>query len=114
MQNLIKNKIRVDYNATVQSITSTNGENFEHQKNEAVLEPQHIAFLDIDKLYAELLQYKNLKTYYNICIDKSLLLEILELKGWYTLFVPRQLMEIDSFDKINRINDICGMLLKNI
>lgn len=112
MQNLIKNKIRVDYNATVQSITSTNGENFEHQKNEAVLEPQHIAFLDIDKLYAELLQYKNLKTYYNICIDKSLLLEILELKGWYTLFVPRQLMEIDSFDKINRINDICGMLLK--
>ena len=68
--------------------------------------------MDIDKLYAELLQYKNLKTYYNICIDKSLLLEILELKGWYTLFVPRQLMEIDSFDKINRINDICGMLLK--
>lgn len=112
MQNLIKNKIKVDYNATVQSITSISGENFKYQKDEAVLEPQHIAFLDVDKLYAELLQYKNLKTYYNICIDKSLLLEILELKGWYTLFVPRPLMEIDSFDKIGRINDICVMLLK--
>ena len=37
MQNLIKNKIRVDYNSTVQSITTTKGENLEHQNNEAVL-----------------------------------------------------------------------------
>jgi hypothetical protein len=113
MDNLIKNKIKIDYNATMQSLTSTKGEDVKYQKDEAVLEPRHIAFLDVDKIYTELLQYKNQKAYYNISIEKSLLPEILRLKDWYTLFVPKALMEIDSFDKIGRINDICVMLLKN-
>jgi len=113
MDNLVKNKIKIDYNATVQSLTSTRSEDVKYQKDEAVLEPHHIAFLDVDKLYAELLQYKNQKAYYNISIEKSFLPEILKTKGWYTLFVPKALMEIDSFDKIGRINDICVMLLKN-
>jgi hypothetical protein len=113
MDNLVKNKIKVDYNDTVQSLTSTRGEDVNYQKDEAVLELQHIAFLDGDKLYRELLQYKNQKAYYNISIEKPLLPEILKIKGWYTLFIPKALMEIDSFDKIVRINDICVMLLKN-
>lgn len=113
MDNLVKNKIKIDYNSTVQSITSTKGEEVDYQKDEAVLEHKHIAFFDVEKIYRELLQYKNQKGYYNISIEKSLLPEILKTKGWYILFIPKALMEIDSFDKVARVNDICVMLLKN-
>ncbi|MDO9535514.1 MAG: DEAD/DEAH box helicase family protein [Bacillota bacterium] len=113
MDNLVKNKIKIDYNATVQSLTSTKGEDVNYQKDEAVLKLQHLVFLDVDKIYRELLQYKNQKAYYNISIKKSLLPEVFKIKGWYTLFIPKALMEIDSFDKIARINGICVMLLKN-
>ena len=113
LDNLVKNKVKVDYNATVQSLASIKGGDVNYQKGEAVLEPLHLAFLDGDKLYKELLQYKNQKAYYNISIEKPLLPEILKIKGWYTLFIPAAFMSIDSFDKIARINDICVMLLKN-
>lgn len=113
MDNLVRNKVRIDYNATIQSLTSTKGEDVNHQKDEVILQPRHLAFLDPDKIYAELLQYKNQKAYFNISIEKASLPEILKLKGWYTLFIPKALMEIDSFDKIGRINDISVMLLKN-
>jgi len=113
MDNLLRNKIKVDYNATIQSLISFKGGGINFQKEEAVVQPMHLAFLDEDKVYSELLQYKNQKGFYHISIEKSLLKEILEQKGWYTLLIPEALMEIDSFDKISRINDICVMLLKN-
>ncbi len=64
LDNLVKNKVKVDYNATVQSLASIRGGDVNYQKGEAVLEPLHLAFLDGDKLYRELLQYKNQKAYY--------------------------------------------------
>lgn len=113
MENLVRNKVKVDYNATIQSLTSLKGEGINFQRDEVVLQAKHLAFLDEDKIYKELLQYKAQKGYYNISIEKPLLKDILEQRGWYTLFVPESLMEIDSFNKIGRVNDICVMLLKN-
>jgi len=113
MENLVKNKIKLDYNATIQSLSSIKNEDVNFQKDEVVLQTKQLAFLDMDKIYRDLLQHKNQKGYYNITMEKPLLKEILEQKGWYTLFIPKALMEIDSFDKIARINDICVMLLKN-
>ncbi|MGI6642260.1 MAG: hypothetical protein ACOX48_12355 [Limnochordia bacterium] len=70
MDNLVKNKVKVDYNAAIQSLTSTRSEDVKYQKDEAVLEPHHIAFLDVDKLYAELLQCKNQRLI-TISVSKS-------------------------------------------
>ena len=85
----------------------------QYQKDEVVLQPQHLAFLNLDMLYIELQRYKNEKAYYNVSIEKTVLPEILNISGWYTLFIPKALVEMDSFEKIGRINDICIMLLKN-
>jgi len=113
MNNLVKNKIKIDYNAKIQSLTSTVSMELQYQKDEVVLQPQHLAFLNLDMIYIELQRYKNEKAYYNISIEKTVLPEILIISGWYTLFIPKALMEMDSFEKIGRINDICIMLLKN-
>ncbi|MFZ5945055.1 MAG: DEAD/DEAH box helicase family protein [Bacillota bacterium] len=113
MNNLVKNKIKIDYNAKIQSLTSTVSMELQYQKDEVVLQPQHLAFLNLDMLYIELQRYKNEKAYYNISIEKTVLPEILNISGWYTLFIPKALVEMDSFEKIGRINDICIMLLKN-
>jgi hypothetical protein len=113
LDSLIRNKVKLDYNATIQSLTSEKDKKVEFKKEEAFLEAKHLAFLNIGKVYEDVLEYKNQKKYYNLTIEKSNLVEILKLKGWYTLFIPKAILEIDSFDKISRIRDISTMLLKN-
>lgn len=113
MDSLVRNKIKLDYNATIQSITSEEYEKVAFKKEEVVLEVRHLAFLHMDKVYEDLLEYKNQKKYFNLTIEKSYLIEILKLKGWYTLLIPKAILEVNSFDKISRIRDIATMLLKN-
>lgn len=112
LESLIRNRVKVDYNASIQSISSVTEEKKTFKKEENILQEKHLAFIDIEKVYEDLIEFKNLKKYYNLTIEKSELIKILKLHSWYTLYISKSILEMDSFDKIIRIREIAIMLLK--
>ena len=71
--------------------------------------------LDADEfaLVEALIEYKNEKGYYNICIEKDKLAEILSTDGWYALKIPKKHLEIDSVQKLFAAEDYAVMVLKS-
>ena len=59
-----------------------------------------LALLDYYRIFDEIQQYKNEKSYFNISIDRNKLKPILETDGWYELIIPEKQLEIDSIRKI--------------
>lgn len=59
----------------------------------------HCCFLDFDKLYFELINYKKLKKWSNLIIDKENLKEILLDSSWYILYIPSYEFNFQVKDK---------------
>lgn len=112
LDSLVRNKIIVDYNISIQSLTSEIEEKALMEKEEHLLNEKHFAFLEIEKIYEDLVEYKKLKKYNNLILDKKELTEILKIKGWYTLYISNSMLEVDSFSNLIRIREIATMLLK--
>lgn len=81
--------------------------------NQGILTPKHLAFVDWDKVYFALLQYKKEKCWYNLNISKSVLKEIAFVPGWYDLRIPATDLMFDNFSKRTKMwQDILITLLK--
>lgn len=111
---LNKHKIVVDCRSKVQTIESTGsaGMNLESTTKEHTLAKEILPFLDYTRIYEELQRYKSEKLYYNITIDRSLLKEIMEYDGWYSLIIPKTHIRIDSVMKLEDATDYAIMVLK--
>lgn len=72
-----------------------------------------LALLDYYRIFDEIQQYKNEKSYFNISIDRNKLKSILETDGWYELIIPEKQLEIDSIRKIDYATDYAIMALKS-
>lgn len=76
------------------------------------LTEKHIAFFDFDVIFFAIEQYKHEKNYFNMNIPKEALLELLQRKDWYTLYVPEEDLAFDSFEKVRMWQDMAIALLK--
>ena len=72
-----------------------------------------LPLLDVERMFEELQEYKNEKRYYNICIVKNRLLDILRENGWYGLLIPQNYLEINSIAKLVAATDYAVMALKS-
>lgn len=110
---ITKSKIVIDCRAKVQTIDST------YQLERTALEEKHtipaeaLGLLNYDSILYELEQYKNEKAYFNISLDKRLLRAILETEGLYQLIIPRNHIQLDSFEKLLFLNDYASLVLKS-
>ena len=73
-----------------------------------------IPYLNFQRIYEELEEYKNEKCYYNIIIAKDGIRHIFEYEnnGWYSIIIPEKYLSIDSFEKLEAISDYAVMVLK--
>lgn len=74
---------------------------------------KYLPLLDYQFIFDELILYKNEKGFYNINIIKEKLIDILRTDGWYSLIIPGNKLEINSFSGLETLNDFAVMALKS-
>lgn len=75
-------------------------------------ESQHLAFLDVDRIYFELQQYKNEQFWHNLCLPRDAVPALLADKNWYRLYIPKEEMQFRSFRQVQRWQEIAAALLR--
>jgi len=93
-------------------ILQTSKSGIELQKEKAVLQNNHLALLDWNKLYLDMQNYKSDKSYSNLSITIEALKEILNNVSWYNLLVPSYKMGFNSFENVFLWQEIAETLLK--
>lgn len=93
-------------------ILQTSKSGIELQKEKAVLQNNHLALLDWNKLYLDMQNYKSDKSYSNLSITIEALKEILNNVSWYNLLVPSHKMGFNSFGNVFLWQEIAEILLK--
>lgn len=76
------------------------------------LEARHLAFLDWDKLFFDLEEYKLLKGWHGLRLDRATLRALLETPDWYTLNIPPEELEWTGPAKVRMWHEIALALLK--
>lgn len=76
------------------------------------LKPEHLAFVDFDKVYFELQRFKNEKSWYNLNIPRKILKELMLNPHWYELLIPQEDLQIKDFRNYFRFQEITITLLK--
>jgi hypothetical protein len=112
---LTKNRIEVDWYPKIQAIVAPGaraGNAAAVQAHEAVFTDQHIAFLDITKLYFELEQFKARENLYSLIILPQAIHSLLLTHDWYILYVPKELIALNSYANVRIWNQIALELLK--
>lgn len=85
------------------------------KKHETKLGAQHLAFMDMDSLYFQLLQFKNERGWHNLNIQRETIEQLLDPENsanWYKLFIPSTELEFRDFDQVHVWQEIALTLLK--
>lgn len=106
--------VRLDWYPKVQLMQSARGTTLSQV---AVVEThslteRHLAFVDVDQLYATLLTYKNERGWYNIDLRRDDLMAALHDASWYELSIPAEQLEFTNFDQVRNWQEIATSLLK--
>ena len=111
---LAKNKIVIDCCSKIQTIESDLKLKLQTTIQERHIPKNVIPYLNFQRIYEELEEYKNEKCYYNIIIAKDGIRHIFEYEnnGWYSIIIPEKYLSIDSFEKLEAISDYAVMVLK--
>ena len=73
---------------------------------------QELSFLDIDKVFLELIKYKSEKYYFNLNISKEAITSFLSDTSWYRLEAPNNYFTLTKFEDFIRIQETFLILLK--
>lgn len=108
------NQVVLNWYPKIQAIKSRDatGGGQEDRPNEACLSKLHIAFLDFDALYFELLRYKAERAWHNLNISRENIQDLLLDQSWYRLLIPENELALDSFEKVRLWQEIAEALLK--
>jgi hypothetical protein len=75
------------------------------------LKPAHLALLDWDRLYDEIWRFQTARGYANLTLDRETLRRVLEAEQ-YTLSCAPDLVAIDAFSDVARLERIALMILR--
>ena len=81
-------------------------------RNTEKLGPLHLAMLDFDRLYFELLSFKRDRRWANLTLSRDEIEAILGDISWYTLYAPKDTLVPGSLDGMRTWHDIAATLLK--
>lgn len=76
------------------------------------LGPVHLALLDTQKLYFELLAFKRSKRWSNLTVSQEVVEELLADSGWYVLYAPDEAMEAGKLERLRLWHDMAIALLR--
>lgn len=111
---LQKNPVVLNWYPRVRAMKSEGlGHNEAQSKpNEAKLSEDHVALLDVDRLYFDLERFKAERGWYNLNLTRNGILQLLADTTWYRLLIPEDELAFDSLDKVRRWQEIALALLK--
>ena len=81
-------------------------------QSEGYLTSDHVAMLDVERLYFTLQDYKAEKSRYNLNLDRAAIQTLLLDHSWYTLFIDPSELSIRNWNGANRWQEIAEALLK--
>ncbi len=113
-QYLQKNQVVLNWYPKIQAMKSGGlaGGDGEAAPNQAHLTAEHIAFLDLDRLYFELERFKAERGWYNLNLTRARIEELLADQSWYQLLIPAEELAFDSFERVRQWEEIALALLK--
>ncbi|HAF24592.1 MAG TPA: hypothetical protein DCK93_17095 [Blastocatellia bacterium] len=82
------------------------------QRASGVLTTQHLAFIDWDKLFFELVEFKNQRFWFNLDLSRETLSKLLLDGTWYDLKIPPEQLKIGDFARVRLWQEIATALLK--
>jgi len=111
---LQRNQVVLNWYPKIQAMKSGGvvGGDAEAARNQTHMAARHIAFLDLDRLYFDLEQFKAERGWYNLNLTREGTEPLLIDQSWYQLLIPAEELAFDSFEKVRLWQDIALSLLK--
>ena len=111
---MAKHKISLDWYPKIQALKSQNaqGGNSYAYKDECIINEKLLCFLDYNKLFLDLQDFKAEKCWYNLNISIDNIKDIISHNDWYYLYIPKDELLLRNFSIFERIYDIVLTLLK--
>lgn len=82
-------------------------------RNLAFLGQEHLAFMNFDAIYMALQQLKAERGWHNLNLGRDTPRALLQPgNDWYILYVPPEVMQADSFEKVHEWEEIATALLR--
>jgi len=113
-EHLKRNRIVLDWYPKIQALASARGQGPLETTvpDEGRFTGKHLAFLDFDEIYFDLQQFKNERAWYNLNLAKSEIKDLLADSSWYVLYIPKEEMEVRSFEQVRQWQEIAVTLLR--
>ncbi len=113
----VKRPIPLDYYPKLQALESAGvkGQALSSNAHEGKLGPEHLAFMDLEAAYFELVRHKNERGWHNLALDRKQLAELLADDRWYKLTIPAAALGFDDPQPLRRVRlweEIAAALLK--
>lgn len=105
-------RVVMDFYPNVNMFATDKSGKRESGRNSASLSVLHVALLDMQNLYFELLAFKRAKRWSNFTITQDCIETLLSDNSWYTLYAPEEAMALGSLERLSLWNDMAAALLK--
>lgn len=111
---LLKNPVQLNWYPKIQALMARApaGGVGEAALDQGVLTPSHVALLDLDRAWFELLRYKNERGWQNYNIPRSAVDKVMAEQDWYRLWIPEGQLSFDDMAKVSAWQEITEALLK--
>jgi hypothetical protein len=80
--------------------------------NQAHLTAKHVAFLDLDRLFFDLQQFKAERSWHNLNLSRDAIRQLLSEQSWYTLLIPQEELSFQSYERVRVWQEIAAALLR--
>ena len=111
---LLRNKVQLNWYPKIQAMKAAGlaGGDGVADLERGTLTPRHVALLDLDRAWFELIRFKNERGWHNFNIPRRAVERLLSESDWYELLVPGSIMALDSLDRLPVWQEIAESLLK--
>ena len=111
---LQKNQVVLNWYPKIAAMKSAGvaGGDAEAAHHSATLAAEHVALVDLDRLWFELERFKAERGWYNLNLTRTAIEDLLADQSWYRLLIPPEELAFDSFDKVGLWGEIALALLK--
>ncbi len=117
----LKDKIKLphttlDLYPRIQAMRSGKNTSWDNQgldRKQGAFCPDHFAFMDFDRIYRAIVDFKAQRSWFNLRLDKQRLTAFCQQTdpAWYTLYIPPEELEFHSFADVRKWEDILVQLL---
>jgi len=111
---LLRNRVQLNWYPKIQAMKAAGlaGGDGVAELERGKLGPKHVALLDLDRAWFELIRFKNERGWHNFDIPRPSVDRLLADTDWYDLLIPESMLAMDSFAKVAIWQEIAETLLK--